>query len=38
MSIKIMLDAGHYSYYNQSCVYKNYYEGNMTWKLCKFLK
>lgn len=35
---KICLDAGHYSNYNQSPVLKSYYEGNMTWKLCKYLK
>ena len=35
---KIMLDAGHYTNYNQSCVYKKYYEGNMVWQLCKYLK
>lgn len=36
--MKIMIDAGHYSYYNQSNVYKRYYEGNMTWTLCEYLK
>lgn len=35
---KICLDAGHYSNYNQSPVLKNYYEGNMSWKLCNYLK
>lgn len=38
MAVKIMLDAGHYTNYNQSSVYKKYYEGNMAWKLCKYLK
>ena len=38
MAIKIMLDAGHYTNYNQSKVYKNYYEGNMVWKLQSYLK
>ena len=33
MAIKIMIDSGHYTNYNQSKVYKKYYEGNMTWKL-----
>lgn len=36
--MKVMLDAGHYSYYNQSNVFKTYYEGNMAWKLQRFLK
>lgn len=34
----VMLDAGHYSYYNQSNVLKSYYEGNMSWTLHKLLK
>ena len=38
MAIKIMIDAGHYKNYNRSCVYKPYYEGNMTFKLQGYLK
>ena len=38
MAIKIMLDAGHYTNYNQSKVFKSYYEGNMVWKLQSYLK
>lgn len=38
MAIKIMLDAGHVSGYNQSKVYKNYYEGNAMWSLQNYLK
>lgn len=38
MSKKIMLDAGHYTDYNRSCVFSKYCEGNMTWKLQKYLK
>lgn len=38
MAIKIMIDSGHYTNYNQSKVYKKYYEGNMTWKLQSYLK
>lgn len=38
MSKKIMIDAGHYTDYNRSCVYSKYCEGNMTWKLQKYLK
>ena len=38
MSKKIMLDAGHYTNYNRSKVYKEYCEGNMVWELCKYLK
>lgn len=38
MAIKIMLDAGHYTNYNQSKVFKKYYEGNMVWKLQEYLK
>lgn len=38
MAIKIMLDAGHYTNYNQSKVFKSYYEGNMAWKLQSYLK
>lgn len=38
MTKKVMIDAGHYSYYNRSCVFKNYYEGNMSWELQNLLK
>lgn len=38
MAIKIMLDAGHYTNYNRSNVHKEYYEGNMMWKLQTYLK
>lgn len=38
MTKKIMLDAGHYTGYNQSAVHKPYNEGNMVWELCKYLK
>lgn len=38
MTIKIMLDAGHYTNYNASTIYPNYKEGNMTWELQKYLK
>ena len=38
MAIKIMIDAGHYKNYNRSCVYKPYYEGNLTFKLQGYLK
>lgn len=38
MAIKIMLDAGHYTNYNQSPVYTPYKEGNMTFKLQTYLK
>lgn len=31
--IKLCFDAGHYTNYNRSNVYKNYCEGNMVWKL-----
>lgn len=34
----IVLDAGHVWGYNQSPAYKEYREGNMTWKLYGFLK
>ena len=37
MKIKIMLDAGHYTKYNQGA-YKSYYEGDMTFKLQTYLK
>lgn len=36
--MKIMIDCGHYKNYNQSNVFKAYYEGNMTWKLGHYLK
>lgn len=38
MSKKILLDAGHVTNYNQSKVYKNYYEGNAMWSLQNYLK
>lgn len=38
MAKKILLDAGHFSGYNQSKVYKNYYEGNVMWTLQGLLK
>ncbi len=38
MSIKIMLDAGHYGKYNHSPVVDRYWESEMTWKLHLFLK
>ena len=37
MAIKIMIDAGHYTKYNQ-WAYKSYYEGDMTFKLQTYLK
>ena len=37
MSIKIMLDAGHYGYRNQSPVVKEYYESRRMWMLCEYL-
>lgn len=36
--IKLCFDAGHYTNYNQSNVYKKYYEGNMTWNLHLLVK
>lgn len=36
--IKIMLDAGHYGYYNRSPVYSSYYESKMSWTLHNYLK
>lgn len=36
--IKIMIDPGHYSYYNRSTVYSPYWESVMTWKLSNFLQ
>ena len=38
MGKKILLDAGHYTNYNQSNVYKSYYEGNAMWTLQNLLK
>lgn len=38
MTIKIMLDAGHYINYNPSTIYPKYKEGTMTWRLQKYLK
>lgn len=35
--MKIMLDAGHYGYRNQSPVFPQYYESRQMWKLCEFL-
>lgn len=35
--MKICLDAGHYKGYNQGVI-KNYYEGNMVWKLTNLQK
>lgn len=37
-TMKIVLDAGHFSGYNQSAVFKAYREGDMTWKLYKLLR
>ena len=34
---KILIDAGHYSGYNQSPVYKSYYEGDRMWQLLQYL-
>lgn len=36
--IKVMIDPGHYSYYNRSTVYSPYWESVMTWKLSNFLQ
>lgn len=36
--IKIMIDPGHFSYYNQSPVYSPYWESVMTWKLSNYLQ
>lgn len=36
--MRIVIDAGHYTGYNQSPVYPDYREGNMTWKLYLKLK
>lgn len=38
MAKKILLDAGHYKNYNQSNVFKSYYEGNAMWSLHNYLK
>lgn len=38
MSKKILIDAGHFSNYNQSSVFKNYFEGNSMWSLHNYLK
>ena len=38
MTKKILLDAGHFSGYNQSNVYKAYYEGDAMWTLQGLLK
>ena len=35
---KVMIDAGHYGYYNQSPAVKEYWESKMTWKLHLMLK
>ena len=37
ISIKIMLDAGHYANYNQSPVVPEYWESRKMWVLCEFL-
>lgn len=36
--IKIMIDPGHYNYYNNSPVYAPYWESVMTWKLSNYLQ
>lgn len=36
--IKIMIDPGHFSHYNQSPVYSPYWESVMTWKLSNYLQ
>lgn len=36
--IKVMIDPGHFSYYNRSTVYSPYWESVMTWKLSNFLQ
>lgn len=36
--VKVMIDPGHYGYYNRSPVYSSYYESIMTWKLSNYLK
>lgn len=35
--MKIMLDAGHYGYYNRSPVVPEYYESRRMWVLCEYL-
>jgi N-acetylmuramoyl-L-alanine amidase len=37
-TIKIMIDPGHYGYYNPSTVVSGYYESVMTWTLSNYLK
>lgn len=36
--VKIMIDPGHFSYYNRSPVYSPYWESVMTWKLSNYLQ
>ncbi len=36
--VKVMIDPGHYGYYNPSPVYSSYYESVMNWKLSNYLK
>lgn len=36
--VKVMIDPGHYGYYNPSPVYRSYYESVMNWKLSNYLK
>lgn len=36
--VTVMIDPGHYGYYNRSAVYPSYYESVMTWKLSNYLK
>ncbi|MCM1529801.1 MAG: N-acetylmuramoyl-L-alanine amidase [Alistipes sp.] len=36
--IKILIDPGHFSNYNQSPVYPVYWESHMTWKLSNYLQ
>ncbi len=36
--IKILIDPGHFSDYNQSPVYPAYWESHMTWKLSNYLQ
>lgn len=38
LKMKICLDAGHYGKYNQSPVFKSYYESEMTWRLHRMLQ
>lgn len=37
-TVKIMIDPGHFSNYNQSPVYSPYWESIMTWKLSNYLQ